>query len=212
MNWNVAFAPVVALALACTRPATPPPPPDASPPAAEDADGGGAAAPSPPPGPAELPSEAGTAAAAAPAPSAPAAPAAVPAAPAAIPVTAALAHVGGQAVSLARDGTTLLDPGSTFELEVAAHLADGRVSLRDEVDAMVASTGTTELGEGTSRYRLVPDEPLRPGSRYTLHLDGAVTRELHGADGHAFAPVVLQLKTSGERPASPPRKKRGSRR
>ncbi|WP_176064908.1 hypothetical protein [Anaeromyxobacter diazotrophicus] len=208
MNKNAAFAAGVALALACTRPATPPPLPDASPPAAEGADGGGAAPP-PPGESAEFAADAGSPADSAPAPApAPAAPAA----PAALPVTAALAHVGSQVTPLAREGATLLDPGATFELEVAVHLADGRLSLRDEVDAMVASTGTTELGEGTSRYRLAPDEPLRPGSRYTLHLDGAVTRELHGADGHAFAPLALQLKTSGERPAPPPRKKRGSRR
>jgi hypothetical protein len=120
--------------------------------------------------------------------------------------------VGTQEAPLQRGGVTTIDPGAAFELTVPVHLADGRLALHDETDAMVASTGTTELGESTSRYRLVPDEPLRPGSRYALRLDGAVTREPHGSDGRAYAPVVLQLQTSGERPAAAPRKKRGSRR
>jgi hypothetical protein len=113
---------------------------------------------------------------------------------------------------LQRDGVTTIDPAAAFQVEVAAHLADGRLALHDEADAMVASTGTTELGENLTRYRLVPDAPLRPGSRYTLRLDGAVAREAHGSDGRAYAPVVLKVQTTGQRPAVAPKKRHRSRR
>jgi hypothetical protein len=126
-------------------------------------------------------------------------------------LTSALARTATQEVPLQREGVTVVDPGAAFEITVGIHVADGRLALHDEADAMVASTGTTELGDSTSHYRLVPDQPLQPGSRYFLRLDGAVSREPHGADGRACAPLVLQLRTSGERPA-PPKKRRGSRR
>jgi len=113
---------------------------------------------------------------------------------------------------MARDGTTLVDPVSSFRLDVGAHLTDGRLALHDEQDAMIASSGTTEVGSSWTRYRLVPDEPLRPGSDYVLLLDGTVTREAHDPSGRAYAPVAVKLKTTGERPAAPVKKKRGKRR
>lgn len=219
MNRSLALA-AAALAVACSRPTPPPssapdaaPPPEVAAPAAADA--GPGAAPAAPALDGGAPSDAGAVGdAGAPADGgAPAAgaPPARPAAPAPLPVTGALARVGALEVPVAREAVTTVDPGSAFELALAVRLADGRLSLRDEADAMVASTATTELSEGATRYRLVPDEPLRPGSRYALHLDGAVTREPHGDDGAAYAPAVYQLKTSGERPAAPARKKRTRR-
>jgi hypothetical protein len=78
---------------------------------------------------------------------------------------------------------------------------------------MVASRGTSEVGASWTRYSLVPDEPLRPGATYALRVDGAVTREAHDPSGRAYGPLVLIVKTAGERPApAPARKKRGKRR
>ena len=198
--------------LACDRsvaPVSTPPDAAAATPPAEVADAAVSAVP-PPASPATSATPAASAADGG-TPS-PALPVAVAPAPEPAPVAAAVARVGTQEAPLQRGGVTTIDPGAAFELTVPVHLADGRLALHDEADAMVASTGTTELGENTSRYRLVPDEPLRPGSRYALRLDGAVTREPHGSDGRAYAPVVLQLQTSGERPAAASRKKRGPRR
>jgi hypothetical protein len=130
-----------------------------------------------------------------------------------VPLSAAVAVVGGQELRIDRDGSTLVDSGASFTVEVAVPLTDGRLALHDEQDAMVASTGTSEVGTAWTRYRLVPEEPLRPGTPYALRLDGAVTREAHDPSGRAYGPLVLKVKTTGERPAPPTsRKKRGKRR
>ena len=128
------------------------------------------------------------------------------------PITSAVAVVSGrQEVPLARQGVTTIDPATTFRVEVATHLVDGRLSLLDGADAMVVSSGTTELGASFTRYHLTPAELLRPGTRYHLRLEGAATREAHDAAGRAYGPVVHEVGTTGERPA-PPAKKRGKRR
>ena len=134
-------------------------------------------------------------------------------APPPAPISTAVAVFGGQDVSIERDGGTLVDAGASFRVEIAVPLTDGRLALHDEQDAMVASSGTSEVGASWTRYRLVPDEPLRPGTTYVLRVDGATTREVHDPAGRAYAPLTLKLKTSGERPApAPARKKRGKRR
>jgi hypothetical protein len=122
-----------------------------------------------------------------------------------------VAVVGGRDQPLARDGVTLIDPEAWFRVEVAAHLTDGRLALHDEQDAMVASSGTTEAGDGWTKYQLRPDDALRPGTTYVLRLDGAAAREAHDAAGKAYTPVVLKLKTTGER-AAPAKKKRARHR
>jgi len=125
------------------------------------------------------------------------------------PLSTAVAIVGGREIPIARDGATSVDPAAAFRVEIAVHLADGRMALHDEQDAMVASSGTTEIGASWTSYRLVPEGPLRPGTSYALWIDGAVTREAHDPSGRAYGPVVLKLKTTGERPAAPARKKSG---
>jgi hypothetical protein len=132
--------------------------------------------------------------------------------PAPVPVTAAVAVAGSEERPLALDAATAIDPASSFKLEVAVHLIDGRLALLDDHDAMVASSGTMELGSAWTRYQLTPGEPLSPGATYTLRLDGASSRDAHDPAGRAFTPVKLQLLIAGERPAPPPRRPRRRRR
>ena len=132
--------------------------------------------------------------------------------PGVAPLSAAVAVVGGEEIPLPRDGRTPVDPAAAFRIDVAAQLTDGRLTLHDEQDAMVSSSGTSEVGVGATRYLLVPDEPLRPGSVYLLRVDGTASREVHDPSGRAYAPIEIRLRTSGERPAMPPRKrKKGGR-
>jgi hypothetical protein len=109
---------------------------------------------------------------------------------------------------LALDATTAVDPRSSFKIEVAAHLIDGRMVLLDEQDAMVASTGTVEMGSASTRYQLTPSEPLSPGAAYVLRLDGITSSDAHDPAGRAFTPVKLSLRVDGERPPPPARRRR----
>ncbi len=130
-----------------------------------------------------------------------------------MPIISGEALVRDAAVPLARDQATLVDPGSSFRVDVQARIDDARLVLLDEQDAMVPVQGTAEVAT-TTRFTLAPSEPLRSGSSYTLRLEGATRREAHDADGGAYLPAVLRLRTTGERPAPAPvrRSKRGKKR
>jgi hypothetical protein len=131
--------------------------------------------------------------------------------PRAIPLASAQALLHEVTTPLVLDQVTLVDPGSTFRVEAQVRI-DARLLLLDEQDAMVPVQGTTELATVT-RFTLAPSEPLRPGSSYTLRLEGATSRETHDADGRAYLPAVLRLRTTGERPAVVTKKpKRGKKR
>lgn len=133
--------------------------------------------------------------------------------PAALPVSLAEAVAADAGVPMSRDGgPTLVDPASSFRVEVAARLADARLSLLDAQDAVVPADGTAEVA-GSSRFALAPAARLRPGSAYTLRLDGALGREVHDAQGRAFLPASFALRTAGDPPApAPAPRKRGKRR
>lgn len=187
----------LACALACSRPTVPPAAPQA--PQAGEAD----ASPAPVDAGEAIPGQAEEASSA---------PDAASGLPGVAPLGAAVAVVGGEEVPLPKDGSAVVDPAAAFRVDVAAQLTDGRLALHDEQDAMVSSSGTSEVGPGATRYRLVPDEPLRPGSVYLLRVDGTASREVHDPAGRAYAPIEIRLRTSGERPAAPPRKrKKGGR-
>lgn len=132
-----------------------------------------------------------------------------PARPPAPPVTAVLE--GAVAVEpagrlpLAGGVEVTVHPSSTFELELSIRAADARLMLVDARDDLVPSTSTREVGART-RITLAPAEPLVPGSRYALRLDGAGDGELHDDRGRAFAGVNLPLLAAGTPP--PPEPKR----
>jgi hypothetical protein len=129
---------------------------------------------------------------------------------AALPLLAAEALLpDGGSAPLTRDGPSQVDPAAGFRLAVAAELLDARLALLDGADAAVPSSGTMEIG-AVSRFSLSPSGLLRPGSSYLLRLDGATSRDIHGARGETFAPLVLQIRATGDPPA-PPRHRRGRR-
>jgi hypothetical protein len=149
---------------------------------------------------------------------APAPPAPPPPAPAiATLVRAAFAvEPSGAKLPLAPAEETVVDAGATFRIEIAGALSDARLVLLDAANAMVAASGTREVGDA-STFTLAPSTPLVPGSRYALRLDGARTRELHDATGRAFAPMSLAILVAGEpppkaEPKATAKKKRARRR
>ncbi|ACL65626.1 conserved hypothetical protein [Anaeromyxobacter dehalogenans 2CP-1] len=111
---------------------------------------------------------------------------------------------GGAALPLALQAETVVDAGAHFRLDLAVASADARLALLDANDAAVAAAGTHEVGT-TTRLTLSPSEPLRPGSRYTLRLDGAATREFHDAAGKAYAPAGLSVLVAGTPPPPEPK-------
>jgi len=119
-----------------------------------------------------------------------------------VPLLSVVAVVGGKDISMPRSGAALIDPSASFRVEVAVPLTDGRLALHDERDAMVASTGTAEVGGSYTRYHLVPEQ-LLPGTAYALRLDGAATHETHDVIGRAYQPVLLRFRTRGERRRQP---------
>jgi hypothetical protein len=132
--------------------------------------------------------------------------------PRALPLLLASATTSETQVQLALDApSSEVDPGATFRVEIAAQLEDARLVLLDEQHAMVPARGTTDLGPIT-RFMLTPEPPLKPGTAYALRVDGAVGRDIHDHEGNAYAPVVLQLKTTGERPLPVTPAKKVSRR
>lgn len=99
-----------------------------------------------------------------------------------------------------------VDPGATFELRVSAPVRGARLVLLDAQDAMVPAGSDAEPG-AVSRFTLVPLEPLRPGSRYQLRLEGLESRLVRSEDGRVFEPAVLPLTTTGEPPPKAPSRK-----
>ena len=86
----------------------------------------------------------------------------------------------------------------------------GRVKAGDESHA--GHDGVREVA-ATTRLTLAPEAPLTPGSRYVLRIDGVAVREMHDADGRAFAPIGFPVLVAGTPPppepkATPKKKKR----
>jgi hypothetical protein len=92
---------------------------------------------------------------------------------------------------------TTIEPGSSFRVELPVALADARLSLLDAGDAMVPSAGSREIGQATL-LTLKPAVALPPGAHLRLRIDGAATRELHGADGRRFAPLEWSVLVTGD--------------
>jgi hypothetical protein len=135
-----------------------------------------------------------------------------PTAPPRLPVVAVEARRGAAATSIPVDGASIptIDPGSTFEVRLPFAVRGARLVLLDARDAMLPSSAETEVG-ATSRFTLVPLEPLLPGSRHVLRLVGVETRLVKADDGRSFEPLAAPFRVSGEPPAAPPKKAKKKR-
>jgi hypothetical protein len=130
--------------------------------------------------------------------------------PAPVPLLSAEAlEPAGARVALAPGSEAIIDPASTFRVVLPGRSDDARLSLVDGADALVAATGTREVGEQTV-LTMAPRQPLTPAVRYLLRVDGARGRDLHDAAGRAAGPVELHLVVAGSPPE--PAKKPARRR
>jgi hypothetical protein len=130
-----------------------------------------------------------------------------------VPVTAAVALFGDATTPVVFNEPSLVDPAVRFQVDVAVPLVDARLALVDSGDAMVAAAESHEIGSTWSRFTLVPEAPLRPGSTYSLRLDGAADREAHDSDGRTYQVTVWEIRTTGEppppeKPAAKPKRRR----
>jgi hypothetical protein len=150
----------------------------------------------------------------APAPNPPAAPtpatAPAPAAPASLPIARAVAESAAGPSSLSAAAETLVDPASSFRVDVAGRLEDARLVLLDGADAHVPATSARELGPST-HLTLAPASPLVPGSRYVLRVEGASKREVRDGE-RSYAPCSFALLAAGTPPPPEPKKKPKSKR
>jgi hypothetical protein len=147
-------------------------------------------------------------------PAGPSGPVATPTVPPAarLPLAAIEARVaGGPAILLDPASPAPVDPASAFEVRVSVALRGARLVLLDSQDAIVPASSTSEV-QAASRYVLTPGEPLQPGARYLLRLEGVESRLVPADDGRTFEPLALALVTSGEPPPRPPPKKAGKKR
>jgi hypothetical protein len=151
---------------------------------------------------------------AAPADSGPAVPPApgVPVPPPGLPTTAVEARFGVTATPLQAAGSDppVVDPGSTFEVRLPFAARGARLVLLDARDGMVPSSSDAQVG-ATSRFTLVPFEPLQPGSRHVLRLEGLESRLVISGDGRSFEPLVAPFRVAGEPPPAPPKKAKKKR-
>ncbi len=113
-----------------------------------------------------------------------------------LPGAVALATSGSASTTLVAGSETAVDARSSFRVELPMPLPDARLSLLDGGDAMVASTGSREVGPATV-LALTPAAALAAGARLRLRVDGAATRELQAADGRRFAPLEWPVVVAG---------------
>lgn len=126
-------------------------------------------------------------------------------------VARASVHEPGGTQPLSPDGETVVDPVSSFELELGGRLTDARLVLIDGADAHVPAAASREVG-ATTRFLLRPAAPLVPGSRYVLRVEGAATSDLHDAAGRAYAPRAFTLLVAGTPPPPEPKRRPKRRR
>lgn len=123
-----------------------------------------------------------------------------------LPLASAQAVAADGGAPLAVDSASSVDPSSTFEVRVGSRLPDARLVLLDAQDSLVASGGSTDVGAETV-FRLAPAAPLRPGSLYTLRLEGLPSRAVADASGRTYEPLSFRLRAAGDPPPSPSRRK-----
>ncbi len=119
--------------------------------------------------------------------------------------------MGDTASPLPSDGTALVDPGATFDLRLPLAARAARLVLLDARDNLVPSDSDAEVGGSTSRFTLVPVEPLTPASRYVLRIEGLESRMVRSDDGRAFEPLAFPFLVAGDPPPSPPKRAKKKR-
>lgn len=140
-----------------------------------------------------------------------AAPPAVPPPPSTLPVSSVEVRLGETSSPLASDGSSLVDPGATFDVRLPIAARGARLVLLDARDSLVPSNSEAEVGGSTSRFTLVPVEPLTPANRYVLRVEGLESRLVGSDEGRAFEPLAVPFLVAGEPPPAPPRKARKKR-
>lgn len=92
-----------------------------------------------------------------------------------------------------------IDPDVFLILELPV-LADVRIRLFDAFHRLVPSRDRLVVDATRTRYQLMPEVSLTPGSRYFLRVDGLIDSLPTATNGVNYRNTRISFQTSGEKP------------
>jgi hypothetical protein len=100
----------------------------------------------------------------------------------------------------------VIDPTQKLELSTNVALHNYRIRVFDEADRAMISEDRADGSDDEIQYQILFREPLKPGHRYTLVLDGQTGSSFTDGRGNAQGERRLEFQVSGDKAKAPVRK------
>ncbi len=121
-------------------------------------------------------------------------------------VKALLADGGFASLEFQPNARTAIDPTQKLELSTNIALHNYRIRVFDEADRVMISEDRADGSDDEIQYQILFPEPLKPGHRYTLVLDGQTGSSFTDGRGNAQGERRMELQVSGDKAKAPVRK------